>query len=228
MSNRVNSSGRALGNLVGRSSLFIRNILPARISASEPSVLPLPTTGTSFYVTAASAPFEMRPANGQWNQYDVGTGLALSEVNTFNLLELRNTSANPIAFEIFVGFDEYIDNRVIISQTSAQQVIFPTYPTPNSAAAVEITDRSGAVITDINGGEWYAISRVAAMVFNPDSGVTLLVQESGSAVANGPAVGIVYPLTSLRLDAGGDFSLSVGGGNINAVVSEIYNALPKT
>jgi hypothetical protein len=161
-----------------------------------------------------------------FNTYQQGTGLDLDETNAFNILDLRNDNAFPIAFQIFVGFDAYIDNRLILS--GGQPVVaFPTYDTPNSLAAVAIPDRSGSVIADINGNQFYALSRVAVLVFNTDAGVTLLVQRAGSAIPNGPAVGAVYPQTSVRLDCAGDFSLSTGGGNINCVVSELYNAIPR-
>jgi len=73
--------------------------------------------------------------------------------------------------------------------------------------------------------KWYAVNRVAILIFNPDAGVTLLLQKAGSVVANGPAIGIIYPTTSLRVDASGNYCLQLGGANINAVVSEIYNAV---
>lgn len=220
MSNRTTE--RLALSPLGRSSQFIRNIIPAG------QTVPFPAAGTMFYVTQATAPFEIKPSGGSFNSYDIGTGLELAPVNAFEQLQIRNPSAFPIVFELFIGFDGFIDNRVIISQTTLTQISFPTYPTASAAAAVAINDLVGQKIADINGNQWYAMGRVAIIVSNLDPGVTLLLQRAGSAVANGPAVCAIFPVTSLNLPVSGDYSLSVGGGNINAIVSEIYNAIPAT
>lgn len=222
MSNRVNSSGRSLGTVKARTSLFVSNLIPAG------GTLPVPVSGTSFYVTVATAPFLIRPSGGVFNTYDVGTGLDLEEINSFSLLEVSNPNAFPVVFQLFVGFDKFIDKRLILSQTNLNVVARPTAPLPNTETAIEIDDISGQVFTDINGDEWYAIQRVALIISNTDGGVDLLLQESGSAVSNGPAIAAIFAKTSLRLEVAGDYSLSVGGGNINAVVSELYQAIPKT
>lgn len=222
MSNRVNSSGRALGTVKARTSLFVSNLIPAG------GTLPIPVSGTTFYVTVATAPFNIRPSGGVFNTYDVGTGLELEEINSFSLLEVNNPNAFPVVFQLFVGFDKFVDKRLILSQTNLTVVAKPTYDTPNSAAAVAIDDISGQAFTDVNGNEWYAIQRVSIIVSNMDGGIDLLLQESGSVVSNGPAIAGIFAKTSLRLDVAGDYSLSVGGGNINAVVSELYQAIPKT
>lgn len=219
-SNRTNSSGASLGTVKSRTSITINNIVPAN------STLQVPATGTQFYVVIQSAPISVRPSGGVFNQYEQGTGLQLEEINAFQLLEVKNDNAFPVVFSLFVGFDQYIDNRLILTNTGQQLVAFPTYPVASVAAGVAINDLAGTKFADINGGQWYALSREAIYIFNPDAGVTLLLQESGSIVAGGPAVGIIYPLTSLRYAAQGDYSLSVGGGNINAIVSELYNAIP--
>lgn len=221
MTNRVNSSGAALGNIKARSSLFISNVIPAN------ETLPVPVAGMFFYVTAASAPIEIRPSGGIFNSYAPGTGLELDEVNTFSRLDIRNNNAFPVAFQVFIGFDKYIDKRLIYAQSSLFNVAKPTYPTTNASATVAITDVSGQIFTDINGKQWYAVQRDSIIISNTDAGVTLLLQKAGSIIANGPAIAAIYGATTLRLDVQGDYSLSTGGGNINAIVSEIYLAIPK-
>jgi hypothetical protein len=66
------------------------------------------------------------------------------------------------------------------------------------------------------------------MISNTDTGVTLLLQESGSVVANGPAILAIPPETSIRYDTSGDYSLNNGGAVINAIVSEIYSVIAAT
>lgn len=219
--NRVNSSGNfaAVGPL-GRTSIIYPVVIPAG------ATVPVPAAGTSFYITIATAAIDVRPLNGVFSTYYQGTGLKLQVVNAFPALEVRNNNAFPVVAQLFVGFDEFIDNTLVVSQTGQNLVAYPTYPTANAAAIVDINDLSGAAFVDVNDNRWYALNREAIYIFNTDPGVTLLLQEAGSAVSNGPAIAAIYPLTSLRLNVAGNYRLNVGGGNINAIVSEIYNAIP--
>ncbi len=223
-SNRTNSSGRSLGNIVNRTSLTIRNIVQAG------GILPIPAAGTQFYVSFASAPIEIRPSDGTFVAYSQGTGLQLTEVNSFSLLEIRNQTANPITFELFVGFDQYIDNRLIITTSSLAQVVYPTYPVAGSATFIDIPDRANTAFDDINGNHWLGVSRVCILVGNPDASQLLYVQRGVPAptLLTDPAILPVYPGTSSRLDVSGHYAMTVGGGSINAIVSEIYNAIPAT
>lgn len=220
-SNRTNTQGAAPVSPLTRGSRYVSNVIPAL------GTLPVPVTGNQFYVTATSAPIEIRPSGGSKNRYYTGTGLLVPLENAFELLEISNPNNFQIAFEIFYGFDTFIDKRLIVSQQENPQIAYPTYTTPSSAALVDIIDKSGQLIADINGGEWYAIQRQAIIVCNTDSGVTLLLQKANSVVANGPAIAAIYPLTSLNYPVEGDYRLHLGGANINAVVSEIYSAIPK-
>lgn len=222
--NRTNSSGLPLASLRARGSQYITNIIPAGTTAN-PAVLPVPAAGTQFYVLFASAPIGIRPSGGIFDTYSQGTGLNLDIENQFNLLEVSNSNPFPIVFQIFVGFDSYIDNRLILANSLTPAVVYPTYSTASSATDIAINDLSGQAFVDINGKKWYAVQRAAILVFNPDTGVTLFVQAKGAATSSGPAVGVVYPQTSLNLPITGDYAISVGGGAINAIVSEIYTAL---
>ncbi len=220
--NRTNSSGRSLGTVKARTSLFIDGQIPAG------ETMPVPIAGTQFYVTALTATIGIRPSGGIFNDYEVGTGLQLQEINAFNLLELRNENAFPVVYQIFVGFDQFIDKRLILDLVSQPAVVNPTYPVPNAATAVAIDDLSGQAITDINGGTWWALARIAICVFNTDTGVTLLLHESGASSASDPAIAAIFPQTALNYPASGDYALTTGGGNINAIVSEIYQCIPRT
>lgn len=219
--NRTNSSGNfaAVGPL-GRTSIIYPLVVPAN------SVAPVPCAGTTFYVTVSTGPVDIRPIGGVFNTYTNGKGLKLKLENAFPSLEVRNTTSNPLVVQLFVGFDEFIDNALILANTGQALVANPTNPTASVATNINIPDLSGGAFTDINGVEWYALQREAIYVFNPDAGVTLLLQRFGSVVANGPAVAVIYPVTSLRYPASGDYCINVGGGAINAIVSELYQAIP--
>lgn len=219
--NRTSSQGQAPKSPQGRGSLKLRNVVPAGGS------VPFPIAGSFFYVTAASGSIEVRPSGGDFTPYDVGTGLTFALENSFAQIEVRNPSAvNAVAFEIVYGFDTFIDNRVIIASNITQQVAYPTAPAVG-AVNINIPDISGAPFTDINGNSWYAIAREGIYIGNTDAAATYLLQKFGSVVANGPAVAPIYPLTTLRYASAGNFCLNVGGGAINAIVSEIYFAIPK-
>lgn len=217
--NRVNSSGSALPDAKSRASLVITNII------APGATVPFPVTGTQFYLMFATNSLNIRPSGGIFNPYVSGTGEQFDLANAFALVEVNNPTAAPVVFQLFIGWQQFIDNRLFLQNNQLPLVAFPTYPTANSATNVNINDLSGTQFTDINGIKWYAITRTALQVFNPDTGVTLLLQKAGSVVANGPAVGVIYPQTSLTLPISGNYCLNIGGGNINAIVSEIYQAL---
>jgi len=217
--NRLNTQGMPLGTFKNRRSTFVSGSLPAGETRQ------LAVSGSQFYITAASAPVTLRPSGGIFNSYQQGTGLQLQEVNAFSSLEVFNPLAVAVAFQIFVGFDQFLDNRLYLVNQAQPIVAFPTYPTPNSAASIAINDLAGGPFTDINGGKWYAISRVAIIICNTDTGVSYLLMKASATTSSDPAIAAVYPQTSLRLENSGNYKMATGGGNINAIVSELYQAI---
>jgi hypothetical protein len=218
-SNRLNSSGRSLPTVKSRTSLTYNNIILAG------ATIPIPCAGTEFYLEFSTAQLLIRPSGGVFNPFSAGLGLQLDLSNAFDLVEVQNLNAFPVVFSLFIGFDGLIDNRLFLQNNQLPQVAFPTYQTQNSATTVAINDISGAQFSDINGGKWYAISRSSLTVYNPDGSTTLLLQKAGALSNAGPAIGVVYPTTTLQLNVSGNYSLNAGGGPINAIVSEIYTSL---
>jgi hypothetical protein len=206
-------------------------VVPAATAINNqvnPASVTLAAGGTTFYVLAASASITIQPqrggAVGVANEFGIGQGQDVEA--GFDTLIVQNFSTSPVVALIWVGFDKYINNQLILANSQLFPIAHPTYSAPNSKAQVNINDLSGTTFSDINGNQWGAIQRICILVFNTDSGVTLLLQESGSAIANGPAVGVIYPLTPIRFEFGGNYTLSTGGGMINAVVTEVYQAIP--
>ena len=215
--NRINSSGRALASQKARTSQIINNIV------QPGTTLPVPAAGTQFYLLVATLPVQIRPKGGVFNTYSAGKGLQLLPENAFDLLEIRNTSSVAIVFSIFVGFDGYIDNTLILNTASGEaQVVNPTYPAVNASNNINIPDLTGTLFTDPNGEGWYAISRTAILLFNADAAAVYDVENT----ANSQTVALLQPLQALRLDFSGDYRITEGG-NINAIVSEIYQAIPQ-
>lgn len=225
--NRVNTSGAALPDKRNRVSNVYNVTVPAAVNG-VPGVLPQVCTGTQFYVLYTSAPINIRPSKGSYNSYNTGQGLQLDDENAFTQVEFQNSTANPIVVSLFVGWQEFIDRTLILNNVTTPSVVNPTAPVPNVAAFIDIPDLSGTTFTDVNGKKWIAINRVAIIISNADTATSYLVQKYGSRVSNGNAIAIAYPSTALRLDISGNYTLATGGANVNAVVSEIYNAIPAT
>lgn len=219
-SNRLSSSGDSAPTSSGQSSKIIATSIAAGVT------IPFAVAGTNFYFSAASAALNVRPAGGEFVPYVQGTGYNKRNNGAFANIEVQNTNAFPVAFQMFVGFDEFIDKRIFNVSVTTPNVAYPTYPLTETAPAIAITDLSGQGFFDIDGNPWLALYRVAIMISNLDSSNTLLVQKEGSVIQNGPAIAAVFPLTSWIESLSGDFSLNIGGGNVNALVHEIYASIP--
>ena len=202
--NRTNTQGAAPTSPLTRATLSVANVIPAG------GHLAVPCQGNQFYVSASSAPINVRPAGGVYVQYATGTGLGIPLENAFDRLDIENPNAFAIAFQIIYGFDNFIDKRLIVSQQEQPIVTYPTYPVANAAAVVNITDRSGQEFQDINGNSWFALYRVAIEIANTDTGVTLLLQKADSVVAGGPAISAIFPETILYEQTSGDYRLHLG------------------
>ena len=219
-SNRTNLTGVNLPSAENRTSQQYTNAL----LANQTYQVALP--GTTFYLGYTSSPVNIRPRGGVFNSYSQGTGIKLEK--GFTSLEIQNPNNIPVLVQLFVGFDEFIDNRLIVDTTAQPLVAIPRCSTASSLTYIDCSDLSAQAVTDINGGTWYAISREALYIFNPDTGITLLLQLSGANSSSGASVAVIYPLTTLRYPATGDYSLSLGGATINAIVSDVYYALPRS
>ncbi len=218
-SNRTNTSGQFRSNR-GATSLTVNQVIPAN------SGVPVSVSGAFFYVTVATAEIQVRPAGGAYNPYVPGTGLNVGAGNEFDRLDVYNNNAFPVAFQLFIGFDGFIDNRVILATGGAQPIGYPTYAIQSTANVVNIVDLSGQPFTDINGGLWYAVNRVSLTICNADTGTSILLQKATATSSADPAIAFIQPNTSYREQLAGNYRITQGG-NINAIVNEIYNAIPR-
>ena len=205
--------------------------LPAAVSLNgqiQPSEAVIAQAGNRFYVQAASAPIGIQAvrAGNVSATNTFGTAQGQPVQDGFDTLTVKNYTLNPVVALVWVGYDDFIDNQLTLVQTTFAQVAYPTYPLANAAASVAINDLTGTSFTDINGKKWGAIQRVCILIFNVDSGVSLILQNAGAGTGTGPGVGFIYPLTPVRFDFSGNYCLNLGGAPINAIVSEIYNAIP--
>jgi hypothetical protein len=194
----------------------------------QPGEFSITQSGSRFYVLGASAPIEIQPQRGgslgASNTFGVGQGMPVAD--TFDGLVIRNKTLFPVVALIWVGFDDFINDQLILQSSSYAQVAYPTYPIANAASVVDVKDLSGQSFADINGKLWGALSRVCILVFNVDAGLTINLQKANATTSTGAAVGTCFPLTPTRFDFAGDYRFQLGGANINLIVSEIYNAIP--
>lgn len=219
--NRVNTSGRPIANPQFKTSLRIVQAIDAG------ATLQLSCSGTQFYFRFSTGILSVKPSGGAFADYQSGEGLNVPPENAFSLLQLKNNNSVAVVFELFAGFDGFIDNKLVLSQSINPNVVYPTYPTAGVATSVDINDISGQPFYDINGNQWYAISRVAILVSNVSSGTTILLLKKNGTNSGDPAIMAIFPLTSIRLDASGDYSL-YDAGNVDCIVSEIYSAIAPT
>lgn len=217
-SNRLNSQNAAPASPLSRGSRTITNVLPAG------KTLQAPCYGSTFYVINSSGAINIKPQSGMWQTFYSGTGLGIPLENTFSLLEIQNPNSYAIAFEIFIGFDTYIDNRLVLVSSQNPIVAYPTYPVTNAANEIVIADLSGQEFTDANGNQWYALNRVAIVASNLSSGDVYIMENA----AKDKNVLALQPLQSFTIPLRGDYNINTGGGgNIDAIVHEEYEAIAK-
>jgi hypothetical protein len=191
-----------------------------------------PGGGTRAYLLIATAPVNMRArgtlyGTDAYTTYQVGQGISKAGDNAipFDVVDIQNPNNIPVVISVWIGYSDFIDNRLILANASIPQVVNPTYPVPGAALAVQIPDLTGGGFVDVNGKPWLALYRVAILVFNLDHADVYFVQKYGAVNAGDPSVGAVQPLTPVRFDFSGDYTIQQAAA-INAIVSEIYAAIP--
>lgn len=201
-----------------RTSQIVTTILAAN------TTFPVFQTGAEFYLIVATGLVYIKPNNGSEAQYVQGTGLKVDENNIFKSLQIRNDNAFPVVMQMFVGFGGYIDNRLIVYDPSVIQAPYSTSGTVNTANQILIPDLSGQAIVGMNGEHFLALNRVSVYISNasPADAYDLFNTAQTKSIIT------VQPLTSIVFPANGNFSMKVPSGNINAIVSEIYNVIRPT
>jgi hypothetical protein len=231
-----NVTGAINTSSIAKTSRQVPVVLPASVSlmgsnqASESSIM---FPGTRFYVLAASSPLTIRTVRGgsssAANVFGIAQGAPVKD--GFDGIIVSNPNPFPVVGLVWVGFDDFVNNQLTLVSSSYQQIAYPTQPSASFAGPIiQIPDLTGQTFTDVNGNKYGAVQRVAILVFNTSTGVTLSLQKAqsspGSATAN--AVGLIGPGLPVRFDFGGNYSISIGGAAVPAIVSEIYNAFPTT
>lgn len=192
-----------------------------------------PAFGTRAYLVIATAAVNMRVRGkeygaGAYAEYAQGTGIGeVDQWNQFDVVDVQNFNSFPVVVSLWVGFADFIDNRLILTQSTIPSITYPTQST-SGATNIAIPDLSGGPFFDLQGNKWLALYRIAIIISNLDPSTPLLLQEFGSVVANGPAVLNIPPTTDIQHPSAGNFTINIGGGAINAIVCELYAAIPAT
>lgn len=201
-------------------------IIPAATTMNGqvvPAEIPLVATGNVFYIRAANGNLSIVPfrggATGTENDFGVGQGREVS--NGFENLSVKNYNLFPVVGLLWVGWDNFINNQLIIDQANQPAICFPTYPIANALSSLNITDRSGSAIQDVNGKTWLALYRIAIQIFNLDPGSTQLLFKLGGTTGSPAVAQIPSSPLPIRLDMAGNFTINYGAP-INMIVSELY------
>lgn len=204
---------------VNRTSQIVTTIIPAgqQISIFQ--------AGARFYLIVATGLLSVKPNNGSENNYVQGTGLECDELNFFANIKVVNPNSFNVVLQIFVGFGNYIDNRLIVYDPTVIQAVYSTYGVANSINDVLIPDKSGQAIVAADGTRYLALNRVSLSVFNLDTGVTLGVS-TPSSLTN--VLALIFPQTGIILNWSGNFRVKVPAAFVNGVISEVYNAILPT
>jgi hypothetical protein len=189
------------------------------------STLPLFQAGEAFYIIACNSSVEIRPANGTFNSYYTGTGVRVDSQNAFDQLEVRNSHDFPVTISLWVGFGNYIDNRSILISNLFYRVGFPLNPVASANVSLDMLDKSGTAIVDINGKTWLALNRIQVLMTNFDMINSIPFLDMAGAVG---AIFSCLPNTSAVFELDGDYLITLGGTPLNCIIAEIYNCIEPT
>lgn len=215
---RLNSSGLA-GQYVDQTSGYFSGLLAPGAN------IPVARPGTTFYVTFCSLPVSIRPAGGLFNTYVQGTGIELLPQNAFDRLEVTNNNSVTVSFQLFIGFDRFVDKRLYLPQELDNVAVDKNY------SGGEIFDLSGqqfSSFVNIDGSipvtngvspQYIAIKRTSLKIFNNTTvGTvkTLILTQSGytpTGIITTRKIGAIQSQTSEtfinlanRIDIGWDIS----------------------
>lgn len=186
----------------------------------------LTATGTNFYLETATAPVNIRPSGGDFSLFKQGEGQQVEE--GFYQIEVQNPNNFAVVINVWMGFDDFIDRRLILTGGTQQLAVNPLVTAPGTVATIAIPDLSGGQFTDIGGTIWLPISRAQIIVSNLDAAAVLLLQKLGNTTYNTGAVMSFPPAQVTAPAISGSFQLVGPSATLNALVCEVYNAIPGT
>jgi hypothetical protein len=209
---------------IKRTAQIVNTIVPAG------QTLPIYQAGEAFYIIFANGVVQIRPTDGTFNGYTTGTGVRADPQNNFPMLEVRNENAFAVVLSLWVGFGDYIDNRINLTSSPVVPVTVPGYDFKIGPASnnVVIPDLSATPYTDFAGNNWLLVSRASLLVSNADNSVIFALHRRGVAIQENAAFLLAFPTMSINVDVQEDIGVNEWGGASNLVgtIAELYNAIP--
>jgi hypothetical protein len=146
----------------------------------------LPCAGTQFYVVACPGQVWIDYGQGS-SPYSQGTGAQSGA--PISLLRIRNPASNQTVVQVYVGYDDYVDKRLVPLSYQPGVVIVqnPNFvasdgnpPNPNYC---NFDDLSGTIQTSLTDGfKYFLVARLNLIVSNISNLVLAGGQTSGMAI----------------------------------------------
>jgi hypothetical protein len=233
VSNRVNASGPSRSG--SRPAFSISTIVAAGNTAS------FPVTGDQFYLATSTGSVQIKPsggtAGGAFVPYYQGTGQVVP--GGFNLLEIQNENSFDVVVQVVCSSGDFIDKR-LIQNSIAQTNVLVRYSPGNwtllgmGQYELNLEDQSGKPITDSNGNNWIAISRVLFALQTTSGDAYIQLYPAGTEFFGDPILYVQSDqgssiLPPSEFNASGGFLLlgypGGAGSTKNLLVYEIYQAI---
>jgi|GEM_PF-5837488 len=176
--------------------------------------------GDHFYFTECSGTVEISTDMTAAAPFSVGEGERLPRGFEFKRMTLKNTSAEDISYELFVGRNRRIDNRLnvvdgrIASTARFQQDATKLYyPQASDTIAATTTVSFGSVASGTQ------LRRKSIIVSNNDTTNNLTIRD----IANSRDVAYIFPKTAFQLDTSDSVAVRNDSGSpISYGVTEIW------
>lgn len=216
------NAGQVPPSAVSRTAQIVNTII------QPGQTLPIYQAGQAFYIVFASGQVAIRPANGTWADFTTGTGVRSDPLNNFDQLEVQNKNAFAVVLSLWVGFGDYIDNRINLAMSPVAVIAVPQYDQNPPATYVDVDDLSSTLYTDYAGNQWLLISRASLLVSVADLVNAWGLYRRAGAVIEGTAFLLAHPAMSINVDVQGQVRVRayVGAPNLVGTIAELYNAIP--
>ncbi len=198
--NRLNAAGVAIGGAgqTPKTSAQFTTTLAAG------GVQNVPIAGQIFYVIDTTAQLTIRTSNGGRELYDVGTGKVCDPSETFDWIEVANNNAVPVTLTIFIGFGDYIDNRLNVVRyrpASLQPIIDDLTDSIAATSAASIAANSTVMFAGTPPAGY--AQRRWIIISNLDPNSELFLQDS-----NGHNISAIEPKSSQILFTSGSITVA--------------------
>lgn len=208
----MNNSSLLVG--ISRTSGTYRLVIPAL------STYTLNQAGVRFYIVESDndSPLFIKTDKTIEEIFTVGTGKWVSEEQFFRMLYIRNSTADVITIDLFVGFGEYIDNRTTIVGNRLSSVLPVIEPKTLFVAHPDDSIDAGSGINFNGVPTGNRLRRKCIMVTNLDPTLNIVLQDT--SINDGLTI---FPNTSVTVPTSEEVNVANENGSAVAVnIAEIW------